>query len=238
VSEAVATSVALMGGRQPSETERRHALALRLLERQGIVTRDGVVGEGVPGGFGAVYEVLRQLEERGRVRRGYFVEGLGGAQFALPGAVDRLRSLRSDPGGDRAVDPSAVLLAAADPANPYGSSLAWPRPSDDDAPGSARETRVLPRAAGAYVVLHDGRPVLYLDRGGRSLQTLPGFTDPDAAMAALAALTTLLSDGRLRALTLERVDGLPVAGSPHRDRLTAAGFRASYRGLTLGSVRT
>jgi ATP-dependent Lhr-like helicase len=223
VADALATATTL-GGRAPSPTERRHALALRLLERQGVVTRDGVASEGIEGGFGAVYPILRELEERGRARRGYFVEGLGGAQFALPGAVDRLRAERSYPGEGR---PSVgLVLAATDPANPYGAALAWPRHDDAD-------RRPLPRAAGAYVVLVEGRAVLYLERGGRSLQTLPPAVGPDAVAAALTALAGLATDGRVRALEIGRVDGLPVADSPLRDALATAGFRASYRGWVL-----
>jgi ATP-dependent Lhr-like helicase len=228
VRDIAATAAALAGG-VPTDTERRHALALRLLERHGVVTRDGVAGEGIAGGFGTVYPILRELEERGRIRRGYFVEGLGGAQFALPGAVDRLRAERSDPGGDRA-DPRTVLLAATDPASPWGATLPWPRHSDED-------RRPLPRAAGAYVVLRDGEPVLYLERGGRSLQTLPAFAAPAAADAALAALGALLADGRLRSLQVERIDGLPVAESPAREHLTAAGFSPGYRGWSMRAVR-
>ena len=185
--------------------------------------------DAIPGGFGAVYPILRELEEHGRVRRGYFVEGLGGAQFALPGAVDRLRSLRADPGGERPADARTLLLAAADPANPYGAALAWPRAGDED-------NRVFARAAGAYVVLHDGEPALYLDRGGRSLQTLPAFADPATAVAALRALGELLADGRLRAVQVERVDGVPVGESGHRQRLADAGFRASYKGYVLAAA--
>jgi ATP-dependent Lhr-like helicase len=220
VSDAVATAAALAGG-PPGETERRHALTLGLLERHGVLTRAGVLGEGVTGGFGAVYGVLRELEERGRVRRGYFVEGLGGAQFATPGAVERLRAERSDPsGGGR--QPVTLLLAATDPANPYGAALAWPTP--------ASERRGLARAAGAYVVLHDGEAVVYLERGGRSLHTLPAFALPAAASAALGALPLLIADGRLRNLRLERIDGIPVGESAMRDALAAAGFRPGYRG--------
>jgi ATP-dependent Lhr-like helicase len=224
VSEAVSTSALLAGG-PPSETQRRHAVATRLLERHGVVTRDGVAAEGVPGGFGQVYPILREMEERGRVRRGYFVEGLGGAQFALPGAVDRLRAERADPSGERRTDPETLLLAATDPANPYGATLPWPRFGDDD-------RRVLARAAGAYVVLVDGEPAVYLDRGGRSLQTFPAFAaSPSVAQAALRALTALTDDGRLRSLQIERIDGLSSSTSPHREALEAAGFKAAYRGM-------
>jgi len=111
VTDAISTALALRGGKEASATARRHALALRLLERQGVVTRDGVAAENVAGGFSAVYPVLREMEERGRVRRGYFVEGLGGAQFCLPAALDRLRSERGDPGGDDG--PRNVLVLAA-----------------------------------------------------------------------------------------------------------------------------
>jgi ATP-dependent Lhr-like helicase len=171
-----------------------------------------------------VYPVLRELEDQGRVRRGYFIEGLGGAQFALPGAVERLRALRGDL--DRGVASEAVVLAAADPANPYGAALPWPRRGDDD-------RRPFPRVPGAFVVLRDGEPLLYLERGGRTLQTLPGFDAPGAADAGLAALTALIGRGRLRSLRVERVDGEQVAASPHAPRLAAAGFRPGYRGYSL-----
>ncbi|MCC6618061.1 MAG: DEAD/DEAH box helicase, partial [Chloroflexi bacterium] len=145
-------------GRGP--TERGHALAVSLLERHGIVTREAVAAEGIAGGYAAVYPVLRAMEEAGRARRGYFVAGLGAAQFALPGAVDRLRAIRDD-------EPSVQVLAATDPAQPYGAALEWPRgPGDERLP--------LQRAAGAHVVLVDGRAALYLERGGRSLLSLAG----------------------------------------------------------------
>ncbi|HVM30922.1 MAG TPA: DEAD/DEAH box helicase [Candidatus Limnocylindrales bacterium] len=230
LADAVATSVSLAGGRPPSDTERRHALASRLLESHGVVTRDGVAAEGLAGGFSAVYPVLREMEERGRVRRGYFVEGLGGAQFCLPAALDRLRAERGDPSaGPADGHGEALVLAAADPANPYGATLAWPRRDEED-------RRPLPRAAGAYVVLHAGEPVLYLERGGRSLQTLPAAGDAAVMATAVAALNSLVEDGRLRSLTLERVDGAPVAESAHRGILAEAGFKQSYRGWTLRSL--
>ena len=224
VSDAVSTARALLGS-APSETERRHALAMRLLERHGVLTRDAVAAEAVPGGFSFIYPVLRELEEHGRVRRGYFVEGLGGAQFALPGAVDRLRAERADAGGGGR-ESRTLLLAASDPANPYGAALPWPRSTDDD-------RRSFPRVAGAYVVLHDGEPVLYLERGGQSLQTLPTFASPAAAEAALSALALLVLDGRLRTIQLQRVDGVAVGESRAREALSAAGFRPGYRGWVL-----
>ncbi len=225
VGDALATATAPRGGQGPRETERRHAQAVRLLEAYGVVTRDTVAGEALGGGFAGVYPVLREMEERGRVRRGYFVEGLGGAQFCLPAALDRLRAERADPAGDRA--PGAVLLlAAADPANAYGAALPWPRWSEED-------RRPLSRSAGAYVVIVDGEAVLYLERGGRSLQTLPAFADSGVAARALAALRQLLDGGRFRALQLERVDGVAVADSPHAAALAEAGFQRSYRGWLL-----
>jgi ATP-dependent Lhr-like helicase len=208
----------LVGG---APTERLHALTLALLDRHGVLTREAVAGEGLEGGFSAVYPVLRALEEAGRIRRGYFVEGLGGAQFALAGAIDRLRAVR-EPGSGREVH----VLAAADPANAYGAALAWPRRGEAD-------RRPFQRAAGAYVVLVDGEAVLYVDRGGTSLQTLPAFGDEERALLAARALRGLLSDGRFRELVISKVDGEAVSGSAARDLLLAAGFGAGYRGLVL-----
>ena len=209
--------------RMPGTTERLHALALVLLDRHGVLTREAVMGEGVEGGFAGVYPVLRALEEAGRIRRGYFVDGLGAAQFALAGAIDRLRAVR-EPDADR---PRVDLLAAADPAQPYGAALPWPRRGDDD-------RRPFQRAAGAHVVLVDGAAVLYVERGGKSLATFPAADDPDRAALALAALGGLLGDGRLRELVLARVDGAPLAPEhPWRARLVEAGFVPGYRGMAL-----
>jgi ATP-dependent Lhr-like helicase len=170
------------------------------------------------------------MEESGRIRRGYFVDGLGAAQFALPGAVDRLRSMREPAAAatpeDRASGMTVHLLAAADPANPYGAALAWPRRGADD-------RRPFQRAAGAYVVLVDGAGALYLERGGHSLQTLPASDDPAIAGAAFAALLALVDDGRFRELVVTRVDGQPVAASPWRAHIEEAGFVAGYRGHVL-----
>jgi ATP-dependent Lhr-like helicase len=185
------------------------------------------MSEGVEGGFAGIYPVLRALEEAGRIRRGYFVEGLGAAQFALPGAIDRLRAAR-DGAVDRGDAPTVHLLAAADPANPYGAALPWPRRGDED-------RRPLARAAGASVVLVDGVPALYVERGGRTLQTLPAFDDAEVAAAALPALRRLVGDGRERELVITKIDGLSVADSPHRAALLGAGFVAGYRGLVLRS---
>jgi len=205
-------------------TARLHSLATVLLDRYGVLTREAVASEDVAGGFSAVYPILRAMEESGRIRRGYFVEGLGAAQFALAGAVDRLRSMR-DPADERR-GPTVHLLAAADPANPYGAALAWPRRSETD-------RRPLQRAAGAYVVLVDGAAALYLERGGHSLQTLPAADDPVVAGVAFAALNGLVDDGRVRELVIVRVDGLAVSTSAWRPLLEEAGFVAGYRGHVL-----
>jgi ATP-dependent Lhr-like helicase len=210
-----------------------------MLERHGVLTREAVASEEIAGGFSGVYPVLRAMEESGRIRRGYFVDGLGAAQFALPGAVDRLRSLREmrdergaagTLGADRrpagSGGPAVHLLAAADPANPYGAALQWPRRGESD-------RRPLQRAAGAYVVLVDGAAVLYLERGGHSLQSLPASDDGDMARSALSALSRLVEDGRLRELVLARVDGEPVAASVWRPLLEEAGFVPGYRGFVL-----
>jgi ATP-dependent Lhr-like helicase len=187
-------------------TERSMRLASVLLDRHGVLTRESVRGEGHAGGFAAVYPVLRAMEEAGRVRRGYFVAGLGGAQFALAGAVDRLRARPDDDAG-----PQALVLAATDPANPYGVALPWPVKGPQ-------------RAAGAYVVLLDGLPSLYLERGGRALVTLREY-DGSWEAAAVEALGGLVAHGRLRRLALERFDEEmgPV--------LRGAGFVPSPRGL-------
>ena len=216
--------VADLVGEGRSPTERSHAQALALLERHGVVTREAVLAEGLTGGFASVYPVLKAMEEAGRARRGYFVEGLGAAQFALPGAVDRLRAARDVDGEG---GPRILVLAAADPAQPYGASLAWPR--DGDA-----ERLPLLRVPGAYVVLADGAPALYVERGGRGLLTLPAFAASDVAAAAIGALRLLLAPvGPMRELRLERVDRLPPAESALAEALRAIGFRPSYRSWLL-----
>ena len=195
----------------PEKADRR-ALAELLLERQGIVTRDGVRGEGVKGGYGAVYAELRTLETLGVCRRGYFVEGLGGAQFALPGAVERLRELRTD--AARAVtERDALVLAAADPAQPYGAAVPWPRRA------GARAARV----AGAWVVLLDGEAVLFVERGGRSLVPLRE-PDPDWLRPALAALVAHVRSGGAKRLAVERFDGVPVVETEALTLLVESGF--------------
>jgi ATP-dependent Lhr-like helicase len=201
------------------QSERR-ALAELLLERQGIVTRDGVRGEGIAGGYGAVYSELKDLETLGVCRRGYFVEGLGGAQFALPGAVERLRELRTLQDEDDG--PDALVLAAADPAQPYGAAIPWPRRA------GARAARV----AGAHVVLLDGEAALFVERGGRSLVPL---REPDESWLrpALAALVAHVKGGRGRRLAVERFDGGPVTDSELLPLLVEAGFLAGPRRAVL-----
>jgi ATP-dependent Lhr-like helicase len=209
-------------------TERLHALSLALLERHGVLTREAVASEGVDGGFSAVYPVLRAMEDAGRIRRGYFVDGLGAAQFAVSGALDRLRAVRE--GSDPPAEGGVVLLAAADPANPYGAALPWPRRGDGD-------RRPYQRAAGAYVVLVDGIAALYVDRGGSSIQVLPAGDEPDVALVAARSLRALVADGRVRELVIRKVDGEDVATSPFRATLLEAGFVAGYRGLLLRGDR-
>jgi ATP-dependent Lhr-like helicase len=216
------------GSAPASATERLHAQSLALLERHGVLTREAVATEGIDGGFAGVYPVLRAMEDAGRIRRGYFVDGLGAAQFALAGALDRLRSVREP--ADPAAAGAVHLLAAADPANPYGAALAWPR-------GGETDRRPLQRAAGAYVVLVDGIAAIYLERGGATLQTLPAADDPAVAVTAARAFRALVSDGRTRELVVRKVDGEDVAISPFRSHLLEAGFVAGYRGLVLRADR-
>ena len=193
----------------PDPTQSRHALAGVMLDRHGVLTRESVRSEGVSGGFASVYPVLRAMEEAGRIRRGYFVSGLGGAQFALPGAVDRLRAVR-DPGDER-----PLVLAATDPANPFGVTLDWPAPN-------------LQRAAGAYLVLAGGVASLYVEKGGRGLVALREF-DGTWEATAVGALSQLLGEGRFRRISVERAD---ERLEPY---LRDAGFVATPKGLVLYS---
>jgi len=228
--------------REPDATRRTHALAEALLDRHGVVTRGAVMAERAPGGFAAVYAVLKAFEESGRVRRGYFVEGLGAAQFAAPGAVDRMRAIAAAtpaddeplwtspvPGGwdstrqrKRRDDARAVVLAASDPANPYGAALGWPAQDGGHRPG---------RKAGALVVLVDGALVLYVERGGR---TLLSFRDEEVVLGpAVDALALAVRDGALGRLTVEKADGEPALTSALGLALESAGFRPTPRGLRL-----
>ncbi|HEX7290442.1 MAG TPA: DEAD/DEAH box helicase [Conexibacter sp.] len=201
---------------------RRRALAELLLERYGILTRELVLAEGVPGGFSAIYPELSQLETLGVARRGYFVEGLGGAQFALPGAVERLRAQKAPE------EAAPLVVAATDPAQPYGAALPWPK---RDGEGAGRRPS---RTPGALVVLAGSEPVLYLERGGRALQSLVPPDDPRLPQA-LQALADHARAGRIRRIALEKVDGEPVMGTPWEAALAEVGFRAGPRRLTLSA---
>jgi ATP-dependent Lhr-like helicase len=184
------------------------ALAEQLMSRHGVITRDAVLAEGVPGGFSGLYPVLTALEDAGKARRGYFIEGRGGAQFALPGAVDRLRAIE---------DTGIVTMSAVDPANPYGAALPWP---DTDFGTPARR-------AGAAVGLADGALVAYLEKGSRKALT---FGDDRAATAA--AIIELM--GRpSRPKALELIDGESAATTPVGADLVSAGLKPGYKGLSL-----
>ncbi|MFT3765703.1 MAG: DEAD/DEAH box helicase [Minicystis sp.] len=217
-------SLVTRGRRTPSETERRAALTRALLERHGVVTREAVQAEGIAGGFSAVYEVLKAMEDAGRVRRGYFVAGLGATQFALPGADDRLRAVREPPD-----DPRALIIAATDPANPYGAALPWPESAPDGDASRARPQR----AAGAHVVLLDGALVGYVGRTEKNLLTFLPKDEPDrghAAEALAGALSALVDEGRRRTLLVSRVDGEEPERSAIGPKLAAAGFTPTSKG--------
>jgi ATP-dependent Lhr-like helicase len=213
-------------------TRRAHATAERLLDRHGVVTRGAVVSERVAGGFAAVYKVLSAFEDSGRCRRGYFVAGLGAAQFGTAGSVDRLRTFSELPTDAK---PAAVALAATDPANPYGAALPWPVST-----GSTTEKSVghrPGRKAGAIVVLVDGVLTLYVERGGRTLLTWSD--DADLLTPATASLADAVRRGSLGRLTVEKADGEQLLGSgstPLREALQAAGFVATPKGLRLRST--
>ncbi|MDO8144621.1 ATP-dependent helicase [Isoptericola sp. 178] len=220
--------------REQDPTVRTHALAQVLLDRHGVLTRAVAPSEHVTGQFREVYRVLTGLEERGAVRRGYFVERLGGAQFALPGAVDRLRvdaadreRVRDDPDAS----PSGLLLAATDPANPYGAALPWPATTSAGDDGGGHRPG---RKAGAVVVLTNGEPALYVERGGRTL--LSFTTAPDALAVAGALLADHVRRGHLGRLVVQRLDGVPALEaakerSAAAEALLDAGFTVTPRGL-------
>jgi ATP-dependent Lhr-like helicase len=197
---------------------RRRTLAELLLERYGILTRELVRAEGIAGGFAGLYDSLVALETLGICRRGYFIEGLGGAQFALPGAVERLRARRDL---DQA---PPLVLAACDPAQPYGAALAWPADEGERRRGA--------RVAGAYVVLIGAELACYVEAGGRGLQT---FAGGERLRATLVALADAVRAGRIGKLELERVNGESVLGGPYEPLLIELGFRAGPRRLTLSA---
>ncbi|MBE7187138.1 ATP-dependent helicase [Jatrophihabitans endophyticus] len=214
--------------RETDATRRALTAAEVLLDRYGVVTRGAVMAERVVGGFSAVYPVLKAAEESGRARRGYFVEGLGAAQFAFPGAVDRLRSEARPLDARASEGRAALVLAATDPANPYGAALPWPEAPRPDDGGRGHQPA---RKAGALVVLVDGTCALYVERGGRTL--LSFVDDRDVLQPAADALALAVRDGALGRLQVEKADGAPVTGSALGDALAAAGFRPTPRGLRL-----
>ncbi|MEU6995029.1 ATP-dependent helicase [Streptomyces sp. NPDC046465] len=231
----VAGRWSLLPDREPDPTLRAHALARTLLDRHGVVTRGAVAAEGVEGGFSATYRVLSAFEDSGQARRGYVVEGLGAAQFAMDGAVDRLRATanaRERTEGARPSDAqAAVVLAAADPANAYGAALPWPEPPNDT-------THKPGRKAGSLVVLVDGELTLYMERGGKTLLAWPAspedpIADDPRLHAAAEALAGAARAGSLGTVTVERVNGTAALTSPFSSLLEGAGFLATPRGLRL-----
>ncbi|HZL47733.1 MAG TPA: hypothetical protein VFC30_01825, partial [Solirubrobacteraceae bacterium] len=224
--------------------ERRRALAELLLERYGIVTREQVLAEGIRGGFALLYDAFSKLETLGVCRRGYFIEGMGGAQFALPGAVERLRASRTDAprGADEhpGARTRALVIAAADPAQPYGAALPWPK--------RAGQERRPARVAGAHVVMVADEPVLYVERGGRGLVTLADAPPVGSAgsgssagregeplLEALTALAEAVRAGRVPKLALERIDGEPAIASGLAQALIDLGFHSGPRKFTLSA---
>ena len=227
------------GGDEPSATEGSHALALQLLNRYGILTREAVASENIPGGFSAVYDVLKALEESGRIRRGYFVAGLGATQFALPSAVDLLRQLRTEPPAEK---PEFVQLAASDPANPYGSVLRWPDlpVMDDDAESAPR---VLTRAAYAEVILRNGQLVAWLRRNNPNLLVFLPADEPERSQAAsgLAHFLSARGQERMRVVNhqgvlITTINGQPVAAHPMSRFLMDAGFHPGPLGMHLRRI--
>ena len=223
----------------PSRTEASHALALQLLSRYGVLTRESVAAENIPGGFSAVYDVLKALEESGRIRRGYFVAGLGATQFALPAAVDLLRQLRNEPPVEK---PEFVQLAATDPANPYGSVLRWPDlpPMDDD---SETAPRILTRAAYAQVILRNGELVAWLRRNNPHLLVFLPAEEPERSHVAAGLAHFLCARGQERmrrgghnGVLITTVNGQPVAAHPMARYLMDAGFYTGPLGMHLRRI--
>jgi ATP-dependent helicase Lhr and Lhr-like helicase len=203
------------------DADRRRALAELLLERHGVLVRAAIAAEGAPGGPAGLRRALAELETLGVCRRGYLVDGLGGSQYALPGAIERLRELRDAP-----ADAAAVTLAASDPANPYGIALRWP----EHAAGRAS------RAPGALIVLQAGEPLAFVERGGRTLLSLRPLEAQDWHAVAVALARTV-HDGRAATLQLERIDGEPATATACTDAFTTAGFAAGPRRLGLRARR-
>jgi ATP-dependent Lhr-like helicase len=223
----------------PSATEASHALALQLLNRYGVLMRESVAAENVPGGFSAVYDVLKALEESGRIRRGYFVAGLGATQFALPAAVDLLRQLRTAPPGEK---PEFVQLASADPANPYGSVLRWPElPVAEEDSESA--PRLLTRAAYAEVILRNGQLVAWLRRANPNVLVFLPSEEPERSQTASGLAHFLCSRGQERmrggshqGVLITTINGQPVAAHPMARFLMDAGFHPGPLGMHLRRI--
>ncbi len=212
--------------RGPSDTDKRAALARCLLDRYGVLARESVLAEGLAGGFSAVYDVLRAMEDAGKVRRGYFIAGLGASQFALPGADDRLRALR-----DVADEERLMVLSAVDPANPYGATLRFP---GEDKAEKSRGAQKPKRVSGARIVLRNGRLLAWLGRTEKHLVTFVrsrNAPDGSAEMRALAqALATLVDEGKTRVVVIATIDGVPVARSPWAAALREVGFVETIHG--------
>ena len=206
-------------------------MAESLLERHGIVTRGAVVSEGIRGGFALAYKVLSGFEETGRARRGYFVEGLGAAQFATSATVDRVRSYARDAEATAPLD--ALTLAATDPANPFGAALPWPAAADFEAgtqTDAAKRGHRPGRKAGSLVVLVDGALAVYVERGGKTVLT---FTPDEDVLRAAAVSLAATVRARLGKLRVERVDGEFSIGTPLGDALQEAGFAPHPNGLRI-----
>jgi ATP-dependent Lhr-like helicase len=214
---------------EPDPTVRALATAEQLMDRYGVLTRGSVVAEGIPGGYAGVYRVLAGAEEAGRVRRGYFVEHLGAAQFGSTGAVDRLRLAPTRRGEDGAEDegPTTLVLAATDPASPFGASVPWP-----ERPEETEGTHRPGRKAGAIVVTVDGELSVYLERGGRTALTYT--QDAETLRSAAGRLAEQVRRGRLAGLTVGKIDGAAaLADSALSAALQGAGFHTAPQGLRL-----
>jgi ATP-dependent Lhr-like helicase len=207
----------------PSANATQHATALaqQLLSRYGIVTREAPATENIPGGFSAVYPVLKAMEEKGRVRRGYFVAGLGATQFASSGALELLRSLREEP-----QEPETVLIAATDPGNPYGGIIKWPREG-------------LTRSVGASVILVNGALAAYIPRGEKQLMVFLPDDEPvrsTFAREVAKALASVVTEGRRRAMLITRINDEPTSRSALAPFLAEAGFVLTAMGYQLRAV--
>jgi len=211
------------GASRVSATEWSTATAQQLLSRYGVVTRDVAAAEGISGGFSAVYDVLKALEDAGRIRRGYFVGGVGATQFALPSALDLLRSLREPPD-----EPEAVAVSATDPANPYGTLLPWP--ADPERADAGRRTT---RSVGSLVILVNGMLGAYISRGARQLQAFLPDDEPARSTMARAVAGRLAALARAAGLLIAEVNGVPTAEHPLAPYLVNAGFAPSAMGFMM-----